>query len=70
MMSVDDFNLILKHLEDNNDRWNILTMRSDLERAVKEIYRLRSTEYGSDSERATLRLLGGEDNISEFCSGK
>ena len=70
MMSLDQFKLILKHLEDNNDRWNVLTMRSDLERAVREIIRLKSIINDSEVNKNVIQLPEGFTDTLDDCSEK
>ena len=40
-MTQDDLDEIKSHLDDSLDRWNIILIRNDLEKAVEEISRLR-----------------------------
>ena len=70
MMSASDFELILKHLEDNNDRWNVLTMRGDLEKAVREIIRLKSIMEDSSFESNVVDFPAEVIDTLEACSRK
>lgn len=67
MMSDNDLGLILKHLEDDNDRWNVLTMRNDLQKAVQEIIRLRSIVDNSSFESNVIDLIPEASESLENC---
>lgn len=67
MMSDSDLGLILKHLEDDNDRWNVLTMRNDLQKAVQEIIRLKSLISESSFESNVIDLIPETPESLEVC---
>ena len=68
MMSDNDLGLILKHLEDDNDRWNVLTMRNDLQKAVQEIIRLRSLINDSSFKSNVIDSASETSEFLELCS--
>lgn len=67
MMSDNDLVLILKHLEDDNDRWNVLTMRNDLQKAVQEIIRLRSLMGDCSFESNVVDFASETHESVELC---
>ena len=40
-MTQDNLKEIKNHLSDSVDKWNIMLIRNDLEKAIEEIYRLK-----------------------------
>ena len=70
MMSDSDLGLILKHLEDDNDKWNVLTMRNDLKKAVQEIIRLKAIINDSSFESNVIDIASEASESLEFCGRK